>query len=520
MRNKLRHFFVTTLFGCISYVCVAAIAGCAAIYSNQDVLLQITKANTTYVISRDYDLKGQTLVMPKDCILKFRGGKLLNGKIKGNNTVIDAKKQLVLEKIEVSGTWINKNGYPEWFGATNNPSVDSKMAIQKALDVSKTCRLTGKYYMAYDTPTGRGDAVDVCAIAIKGQKILGTPQRKIYVDAKYCNTERTSVFWVGDSVIIDGVNIEYLHEDHTGWTGIQDGVYRVQGGNVSIQNTTLRGAMAAWINLEGATGRRNFVIKNNFVHDCDCGLIIQGNRHRSNEIYDMNLVMENNVIEKENNRHSEFVSFWGGKEDNGKVYYANVTIRNNKFIGGYFGGCITGHPTCNGLKNVTICDNVFYDCGGCVFYNAEGLIYVRNYVAGSTFVERQIAGIMGSYPDLSFSNCKECVVDDISCFGMSFTDCKNFRIGRVKQTLDMDKDNPFISQMGFITDFIGIRAENSTVTIDELTVNPFKDNKMISDKCKYYIFKANKSSVQIGTMRSNIPVQDSKKLLNVGNRLF
>ena len=84
----------------------------------------------------------------------------------------------------------------------------------------------------------------------------------------------------------------------------------------------------------------------------------------------------------------------------------------------------------------------------------------------------------------------------------------------------MDKDNPFISQMGFITDFIGIRAENSTVTIDELTVNPFKDNKMISDKCKYYIFKANKSSVQIGTMRSNIPVQDSKKLLNVGNRLF
>ena len=257
------------------------------------------------------------------------------------------------------------------------------------------------------------------------------------------------------------------------------------------------------------------IFLNNFVHDCDCGLIIQGGQHKPGEVYSMNLIMENNIIEKEKERHSEFVSFWGACNGDGIVYYSDVVIRGNKFSGGWQGGCIIGDKDSNGLRNVLICGNEFFDCGACSFYNADGLTYVRNYVTGTTYLERQVKGLKGSYPNLSFTNCRNCTIDDVSCFGLSFKNCKDLKIGRVKQTLCMDADEPYLNQKDFITNFIGIRAENSNVTIEELIVNPYADEHVRTSKCKYYIFRGISSEVNVVRMKSNIPVQDSKKLLKV-----
>lgn len=479
---------------------------------------QLLNENAVYVIKRKINLKGKTIIMPHNSVLLFKSkGNLFNGTIVGNQTQIKAPKRMIMSNLKISpeGTWNNNRGYPEWFGPCNKNSFDAKSAIQNAIDVADTCVLSQTYFTSYDTPTGRGDDIRVCAIAISGKTLIGQSKSKLCIDAKHSNTERTSVFWIGDNVVIDGVNIEFFNEDHSGWTGTQAGVYRIQGGNVTIKDTELHGAMAAWINLEGKTGRRNYVIKDNFVHDCDCGLIIQGNQHQPNEVYDINLLMENNIIEKEKNRHSEMISFWGCAKDSGMVYYTNVTIKGNKFSGGWQGGCITGNQKYNGLRKVTIKDNEFYDCGACSFYNCDGLVYERNYVTGSTFVERQVKGVKGSYPNLAFANCKNCTVDDVSCFGLTFTDSKGFKIGKVKQTLGIDINDPYLSQKDYITNFIGIKADNSSVSIDELTVNPFNDTNATSDKCRYYIFKANDSEVNVEKMRSSIPVQDSKKLLKV-----
>lgn len=481
---------------------------------------QINYANTIYVVKRSIDLGGMSVTMPENCILKFmRNGKLCNGTLIGNRTVIEAKKKQVFDRIDIAttGSWNTQEGYPEWFGASGGPENDSKLAIQKAIDVSNTCILSQNYYTSYNTPTGRGDDKRVFAMAISKKTLRGLPGSKLFVDAKFSNTERTTVFWVGDDVVIDGVNIEFINEDHSGWTGTQAGVYRVQGGNVTIQNTTLKGAMAAWINLQGYPGRDRFVIRNNYVHDCDCGLIIQGNQHQAGEVYSVKLLMENNIIEKEKERHSEFVSFWGKCQGDGQVYYTDITIKNNKFVGGYQGGCISGHPKNNGLKGVIITDNEFYDCGACSFYNVDSLIYERNYVTGSTFVERQIKGVMGSYPDLAFYNCSNCLIDDCSCFGLSIKDCKDFHIGKLKQTLCLQEFDPYYEKKDYITNFIGMKVENSKVAIDELIVNPFASDEVNTNKCKYYISKASGSKVVIDKMISTIPVHDSKNLLKVRN---
>lgn len=479
---------------------------------------QLRYESTEYIICHSIDLGGQRIKIPDNSILKFKKkGRLRNGVLIGNNTIISAQKKQIFENIEIeqNGTWNTIIGYPEWFGATNDKNVDSKMAIQKAIDVSSTCILSKNYYMSYNTQTGRGDDKRVCAIAIKGKKLIGKSGYKLYIDAKYSNTEKTSVFWIGDDVTIDGVNIEFLNEVYSGWTGIQAGVYRVQGGNVTIKNTTLRGAMAAWINLIGHPGRENFVIKNNFVHDCDCGLVIQGSQHQPEDVYSIKLLMENNVIEKEKQRHSEFVSFWGGCQGKGKVYYTDVIIRKNKFSGGYQGGCITGDPQYNGLKNVVIIDNEFNDCGACSFYNSDGLVYEHNYVTGSSFIERQVKGIMGSYPDLCLYNCSNSLINDCSCFGLTIMNCKDLHIGQIKQTLCLKENDPYLAQKDYVTNFIGINAVNSTVTIDELIVNPFADNNITSTQCKYYIHKGNNANITIDKMITNIPILDKQKRIKV-----
>ena len=175
----------------------------------------MSRENTVYVIKRNINLKGKTIVVPKGCVLEFTKGKLRNGTIIGNGTRINAGKKQIFENIEINpkGTWNNHKGYPEWFGASDRPSMDSKMAIQRAIDVADTCVLSQYYYTSFDTPTGRGDSPNIYAIAINNKVLLGLANSKVIVDAKFSNTERTSVFWVGDNVTIDGVNIEYINEN-------------------------------------------------------------------------------------------------------------------------------------------------------------------------------------------------------------------------------------------------------------------------------------------------------------------
>ena len=48
----------------------------------------IGKENTIYIIQYDYNLNGQTIVIPENCVLEFDGGSLRNGTIKLSNTKV------------------------------------------------------------------------------------------------------------------------------------------------------------------------------------------------------------------------------------------------------------------------------------------------------------------------------------------------------------------------------------------------------------------------------------------------
>lgn len=83
---------------------------------NTLVQQMIDKPNTIYIVQYDYTLGEQTINLPENSILKFEGGTLCNGIIVGNNTQIDAEKEVIFKiGLNIEGTWNCPNIYDDWF---------------------------------------------------------------------------------------------------------------------------------------------------------------------------------------------------------------------------------------------------------------------------------------------------------------------------------------------------------------------------------------------------------------------
>lgn len=55
---------------------------------NLPITEQVTDENVKYVVRWIFDLKGQTLEIPQNCIMEFDGGRIINGSIVWNNTKV------------------------------------------------------------------------------------------------------------------------------------------------------------------------------------------------------------------------------------------------------------------------------------------------------------------------------------------------------------------------------------------------------------------------------------------------
>ena len=99
---------------------------------------QIGKDNTTYIINSDVDLKGHTVTIPDNCILRFESGSLRNGVIIGQNTIIEASpKQIFSGQITVKGTWCIDKAFVEWFGCKAINKYNKMVAINNASAIQR-----------------------------------------------------------------------------------------------------------------------------------------------------------------------------------------------------------------------------------------------------------------------------------------------------------------------------------------------------------------------------------------------
>ena len=102
--------------------------GYVILKKNKSLIEQITEANTIYEVRYSYDLGGETLTMPENCVLKFEGGLICNGVIVGNRTKIESQPLLIFKDLTFgdSGSFIVNNIYAEWWGVKSYTLSESE----------------------------------------------------------------------------------------------------------------------------------------------------------------------------------------------------------------------------------------------------------------------------------------------------------------------------------------------------------------------------------------------------------
>lgn len=104
---------------------------------NQDMM---TEDSTIYVINYEFDLNGETIEVPSNCILLFNGGKLINGTVNLNGAQLVGVGLYPQDYIQTIGTGVRAgtprwttDGYIEWWDGSKwfNPYTTLNDAITR-----------------------------------------------------------------------------------------------------------------------------------------------------------------------------------------------------------------------------------------------------------------------------------------------------------------------------------------------------------------------------------------------------
>ena len=110
---------------------------------------QVTLPNTIYEIRYDFDLNDETISIPENCILKFVGGSLSNGKLVGDNTaILGMTMKELIGSVSLEGTFDNpgvlKSGQVVLFSNIESITENKRELFNKIYTASRYyCSLAG-----------------------------------------------------------------------------------------------------------------------------------------------------------------------------------------------------------------------------------------------------------------------------------------------------------------------------------------------------------------------------------------
>ena len=306
-------------------------SGYAVLQSDSSLSSQITKINTLYEIKDDFNLQGQTLTIPDGCVLSFRGGRISNGVIFGNNTIIKSKDaSSILLNVKLGGTWHVDVGYPEWFGAVGNNITDDRDAVQKAFDVCNTVVLSRDYlihnapfnYNKYkpipddeleyymDVLEQKNSTPDSLLTPLRlssNKKVIILGTLKAYsplgnlIELKGDNTVVTGGGTISGCGIVNTVNV-YSGEPRYHVTNWEAALIYIKGSNNRVENLTIKNPTRQGISIDDYLSKGNVICNNviggglkthtEFVETCNFtglfGIYARGN----------NTVVKNNIFKR------------------------------------------------------------------------------------------------------------------------------------------------------------------------------------------------------------------------------
>lgn len=250
----------------------------------------VSKPNTIYEIRYDFDLNGQEITIPENCVLQFEGGSVNNGIIRFTNTILTGEPKIITS---VFGTLDNDFLKPEWFGAKGDGITNDSVAFQICLN------LTGNITLSNTTYLVSGDLQIKSNTSLIGEntKII-TRDLNNYI-ALLNGVSKGAQADAVDNFLVDGVTFdqsgEFTYNKDVNYSYIIFKIYK--GSNITFRNCTFHWCGVNCLQFNGINVN-NIDVDNNIFYftrlplknyDRSC-IYISANSYkvRNNKIYSTN----------------------------------------------------------------------------------------------------------------------------------------------------------------------------------------------------------------------------------------
>ena len=92
-------------------------------------------SDSVWEIRYDFDFAGQTIILPANVTVRFNGGVLENGTLRGDAALIESNSENQLfEELTLEGSFKSEYLKPQWFGAAMNDATDDREDFVETLD--------------------------------------------------------------------------------------------------------------------------------------------------------------------------------------------------------------------------------------------------------------------------------------------------------------------------------------------------------------------------------------------------
>lgn len=137
---------------------------------------QVTQANTIYEIRYDFNNIG-TINLKPNCVLKFIGGHVSNGIIKGDNTTIEGAEYGALDNVILTGSYTNSESDLSWWGCipyTETNQFNNSYKIEYAINSSiRVINVSKNYGLSRPVKLNGGKKIKGTVNPSEGYKICG-----------------------------------------------------------------------------------------------------------------------------------------------------------------------------------------------------------------------------------------------------------------------------------------------------------------------------------------------------------
>ncbi|MDO6810407.1 hypothetical protein Q4603_17425 [Zobellia galactanivorans] len=91
-------------------------------------------SDSVWEIRYDFDLAGQTVILPENVTIRFNGGVLANGTVRGDESVIETKTEdQIFDALDLEGSFTTDYLKPQWFGAAMDGASDDREEFVETL---------------------------------------------------------------------------------------------------------------------------------------------------------------------------------------------------------------------------------------------------------------------------------------------------------------------------------------------------------------------------------------------------